>query len=166
MYVTRSAIVKLSKDPTMPVVSRNYFFRAGTEPQSFQPQPAFRYNVEANNNSVVVANTTSTTTTVSVQKQKKNTKKDIALSDRSNHFRVKNHQRPHNITSKKKTCTTKQEKVKKNVGRWDHWERLAFLEGLRRYGRGRWKKISDMIPTRYVFVRQEYTSTRIPKNDG
>ena len=39
---------------------------------------------------------------------------------------------------------------KKNVGRWHEWERLAFLRGLRRFGRGKWKKISKLIPTRYV----------------
>jgi hypothetical protein len=38
----------------------------------------------------------------------------------------------------------------KNTGRWTEWEKLAFLKGLRLYGRGNWKKISDMIPTRYV----------------
>lgn len=34
------------------------------------------------------------------------------------------------------------------TGRWELWEKRAFLEGLRRYGRGKWKKISRLIPTR------------------
>lgn len=34
------------------------------------------------------------------------------------------------------------------IGRWERWEKRAFLEGLRKYGQGKWKKISDLIPTR------------------
>lgn len=34
------------------------------------------------------------------------------------------------------------------TGRWTKKERLTFLIGLRRYGKGKWKKISTMIPTR------------------
>jgi hypothetical protein len=30
----------------------------------------------------------------------------------------------------------------------ERWERRAFLEGLRKYGQGKWKKISKLIPTR------------------
>lgn len=37
-----------------------------------------------------------------------------------------------------------------NTGRWETRERLAFLRGLRLYGRGNWKQISKMISTRYV----------------
>jgi hypothetical protein len=41
-----------------------------------------------------------------------------------------------------------QVKDKTKVGRWEQWERFAFLRGLRMYGRGKWKKISKLIPTR------------------
>ena len=42
-------------------------------------------------------------------------------------------------------------KLKKStsVGRWEDWERFEFLRGLRRHGRGNWKKIGESIPTRY-----------------
>jgi SHAQKYF class myb-like DNA-binding protein len=35
-----------------------------------------------------------------------------------------------------------------NVGKWEEWERIRFLQGLRRYGRGKWSKIGEGIPTR------------------
>jgi len=35
-----------------------------------------------------------------------------------------------------------------NTGRWETWERLRFLQGLRIYGKGKWKQISEMISTR------------------
>jgi hypothetical protein len=47
---------------------------------------------------------------------------------------------------------TTQETKKKNVGRWFQHERRAFLSGLRIHGRGKWKKISKMIPTRQVVL--------------
>jgi hypothetical protein len=47
---------------------------------------------------------------------------------------------------------TTQETKKKNVGRWFQHERRAFLSGLRIHGRGKWKKISKMIPTRQVIL--------------
>jgi len=37
----------------------------------------------------------------------------------------------------------------KNTGRWTDKEKLVFLQGLRAHGRGYWKQISTMIPTRY-----------------
>jgi hypothetical protein len=36
-----------------------------------------------------------------------------------------------------------------SVGRWEKFERMAFLKGLRQHGRGHWKLISTGIPTRY-----------------
>jgi Myb-like DNA-binding domain len=33
-------------------------------------------------------------------------------------------------------------------GRWTPEEKLLFLHGLRLYGRGRWKKIRQFLPTR------------------
>jgi hypothetical protein len=37
-----------------------------------------------------------------------------------------------------------------NEGRWTFEEKILFLKGLRRYGRGKWKKIGSLLPTRYV----------------
>lgn len=36
------------------------------------------------------------------------------------------------------------------AGSWSKYEHLAFLHGLRLYGPGKWKKICELIPTRYV----------------
>jgi len=33
-------------------------------------------------------------------------------------------------------------------GRWERWEKVAFLKGLRKYGKGKWKLIGSLIPTR------------------
>ena len=33
-------------------------------------------------------------------------------------------------------------------GRWTKQERLAFLVGLRKFGKSKWKEISGLIPTR------------------
>lgn len=41
-------------------------------------------------------------------------------------------------------------KKRTSIGRWETWERLEFLRGLRRHGKGRWKKIGESIPTRYA----------------
>ncbi len=37
-------------------------------------------------------------------------------------------------------------------GRWTPDEKLLFLHGLKLHGRGRWKKIRQFLPTRYVSV--------------
>jgi len=41
---------------------------------------------------------------------------------------------PINVTTKK--------------GRWSNWEKEMFLRGLRQFGKGKWKQIQKMIPTR------------------
>lgn len=33
-------------------------------------------------------------------------------------------------------------------GRWSTWEKEMFLRGLRQFGKGKWKQIQKMIPTR------------------
>jgi hypothetical protein len=38
-----------------------------------------------------------------------------------------------------------------SVGRWTQDEKLLFLLGLKRYGKGRWKKMSVYLPHRYVW---------------
>lgn len=35
-----------------------------------------------------------------------------------------------------------------NTGRWEEFEKVAFLEGIRIHGTGKWKLISSLIPTR------------------
>jgi hypothetical protein len=37
-----------------------------------------------------------------------------------------------------------------SIGRWTQDEKLLFLLGLKRYGKGRWKKMSVYLPHRYV----------------
>jgi hypothetical protein len=43
--------------------------------------------------------------------------------------------------------TTISKKILK-IGRWNESEKLAFLQGLSIHGRGKWKAISHLIPTR------------------
>ena len=50
------------------------------------------------------------------------------------------------VSSKKKKLKMKK---RTSVGRWEPWEKLEFLRGLRRHGKGHWKKIGEAIPTRY-----------------
>jgi Myb-like DNA-binding domain len=38
-------------------------------------------------------------------------------------------------------------------GRWTPDEKLLFLHGLKLHGRGRWKRIRQFLPTRYVPTR-------------
>jgi hypothetical protein len=58
---------------------------------------------------------------------------------------------PSKKQSTKRKIKKKMKKVK--IGRWEKWEQIKFLEGLRLYGRGHWKKIADTIPTRYVVAK-------------
>lgn len=55
----------------------------------------------------------------------------------------KRHSTDMSTTNKKKAKSVK-------IGRWEKWEQIAFLQGLREHGRGRWKIIAESIPTRYV----------------
>lgn len=34
------------------------------------------------------------------------------------------------------------------IGRWEKWECVLFLNGLKEYGKGKWKQIAKLIPTR------------------
>lgn len=56
--------------------------------------------------------------------------------------------RLHKISFSSKKKASIQTMVAIKTGRWERWERQAFLEGLRKYGQGKWKKISKLIPTR------------------
>jgi hypothetical protein len=61
--------------------------------------------------------------------------------------------KPNHKAGLKNAATSKKIKLKlkkqTSVGRWETWERFEFLRGLRRHGRGNWKKIGESIPTRY-----------------
>ena len=63
--------------------------------------------------------------------------------------------RSSNSTTKKKTRRVKRKTKhpgtieEQKGGRWEKWEHLEFLRGLRRIGRGHWKQIGETIPTRY-----------------
>ena len=49
-----------------------------------------------------------------------------------------------------KTVNAPQKKKTKRpvTGRWEQWEHIEFLKGLREKGRGNWKVIAESIPTR------------------
>jgi len=51
--------------------------------------------------------------------------------------------------SKRAKKPTKNRSSRNKVGRWEKWEHEAFLQGLKIHGKGNWKLISKMIPTRY-----------------
>ena len=58
-------------------------------------------------------------------------------------------------TKNKKTTTTKlsirrpkKPKTAPKRGRWERSECIAFLQGFRSYGKGKWKQIAKMIPNR------------------
>lgn len=42
------------------------------------------------------------------------------------------------------------------IGRWSLDEKVLFLYGLRKFGKGRWKKMSVYLPNRYVFLAQSF----------
>jgi len=49
----------------------------------------------------------------------------------------------------KKSSTSHEHHRRRNkIGRWEQWEHETFLHGLKIYGKGNWKLISQMIPTR------------------
>jgi hypothetical protein len=50
------------------------------------------------------------------------------------------------VLSENATTTISKKTLK--IGRWNESEKLAFLQGLNIHGRGKWKAISQMIPTR------------------
>lgn len=50
--------------------------------------------------------------------------------------------------TKSKTIPLRNNKKQIKTGRWETGERILFLQGLRHYGKGKWKKISDLISTR------------------
>jgi hypothetical protein len=52
----------------------------------------------------------------------------------------------HQLSSHKKNGR----KASHKLGRWSLDEKILFLYGLRKFGKGRWKKISVFLPDRYV----------------
>eukprot|EP00980_Cylindrotheca_fusiformis_P010613 scaffold2362_cov109-Cylindrotheca_fusiformis.AAC.4 len=52
-----------------------------------------------------------------------------------------------------------------NTGRWEEYEKLAFLRGLRLYGRGNWKAIGSLIPTRNTIQVKSHAQQMIQKLD-
>jgi hypothetical protein len=43
------------------------------------------------------------------------------------------------------------------TGRWTLDEKVLFLYGLKKFGKGRWKKMSVYLPNRYVSGRTSFT---------
>jgi hypothetical protein len=56
----------------------------------------------------------------------------------------------HTVIADYKTAPAPPKKKAKRttVGRWEQWEQIEFLKGLRAHGRGHWKVIAEGIPTR------------------
>lgn len=68
-------------------------------------------------------------------------------------LRIKGDKLPCRVPLKKRKHEIKRKYEKKPTklglarGRWERWERVRFLEGLRIHGKGKWKQIARMIPT-------------------
>ena len=60
------------------------------------------------------------------------------------------------ICKQRKKRETKKKDPKKSFpnGRWQPWEHLEFLRGLRVHGKGHWQEIAENIPTRCVSLPQ------------
>ena len=56
--------------------------------------------------------------------------------------------------SKRRGSSSKKARRAFNKGRWSDEEKLLFLVGLRKYGKGRWKQIGRVLTTRYVLSRR------------
>jgi hypothetical protein len=59
------------------------------------------------------------------------------------------------VPSRRRTTSTQASSGNLRTGRWTLEEKLLFLYGLRKYGKGRWKKISVYLPHRYVLSLNE-----------
>ena len=64
-------------------------------------------------------------------------------------------------TGRKTTST--QASGSMRTGRWTFEEKLLFLYGLRKYGKGRWKKISVYLPNRWVLKNEKHANGGIRK---
>lgn len=73
-------------------------------------------------------------TNLPLRKKKRSTKSSTSHSTSAHKIK-----RPYN---KRKTDPSK------NRGHWTDEEKVAFLNGLRKYGKGKWSKIASEIPTR------------------
>ena len=51
---------------------------------------------------------------------------------------------------KKRKYQKRANKLGIRTGRWNRDECIAFMDGLKRHGKGHWKQIAREIPTRYV----------------
>ncbi|KAG7340172.1 Myb-like DNA-binding protein [Nitzschia inconspicua] len=52
------------------------------------------------------------------------------------------------------------------IGRWEKWEQIAFLRGLREHGRGHWKTIGKRIPTRTTVQVKTHAQVELKKLDN
>lgn len=79
------------------------------------------------------------------------------LKNRRQEFGERNRKEKNGGKKKEKSSFGKKHrKDNKSVGRWTYEEKLAFLNGMKLYGIGKWSKIARTIPTRYV---EYYEST-------
>ena len=60
-----------------------------------------------------------------------------------------------------KTSVANGDQSTKRSGRWSMDEKILFLYGLRRFGKGRWKKISIYLPDRCVNQTNNITLHRV-----
>lgn len=53
-----------------------------------------------------------------------------------------------------------------NSGRWSHEEKLLFLHGLKRFGKGRWKKMSVYLPHRSLVQIKSHAQKVLKRQEG
>lgn len=68
------------------------------------------------------------------------------------------------VTEKKVVVVKTPDKL--NQGRWTKSERLAFLRGLRKFGKSKWKEISTLVPTRDTTQTKTHAQTVMMRLSG
>ena len=86
--------------------------------------------------------------------RKRKEKNSVKKRKKSLSFLVSQHLKNENSVKKRENSSfgKRYRKDNKSVGRWTYEEKLAFLNGMKQFGIGKWSNIASTIPTRYVVI--------------